>query len=592
MKLWLKRISCLLLVLLCVGIAIGCGVEGNKTPSESTKETTNDSNSVADTTDAETVPPENPVDSAYHYKNAGIEENGLRVAFGVLNETNFFPPNEEVQYYISYAGRKVTGKTGIVTISSDELENDIVQSVVLEGGEVVRGFTPTRNGVYTLNLRISGVDMDFTFDVGVVPPAPTANDLFSWSTQPYIARVYMGRAQIFGQKSVDRQENTIIETVKYMGLNCIREDSIYWSDMQPKGTSKLDFSYLDRLVKTANDNGIDLMYTIGSPPSWSWKDEYKDDEEYCYNVCPKPEYWEEFCKEIALHYKDLPVGNIIWEIWNEPDWEFFHGTKEDFVECLEIAARTIRQYDPDAFIISGGLTACIDDTTDFKWHKPGASSLYLTAAKQLIEEGSLNTYATHLHYPFNNDFFTFLERGIGLAEKNSGIVNNGAFNTESGVCTNDHNLQSQDNVAKALYFRTHGYGGFTVFGFAPYGAEDDAWSIFDGYLQPKKSAVSFTVMLSMIGQATELEKIVSDRSLYADIFYDGTRSVVTVYCDGEEATGRGTLTLPEGKHYDKYDLYGNPSANSDTIVSAGKNVVYLVYEGKVSASDFSYALAD
>ena len=95
-------------------------------------------------------------------------------------------------------------------------------------------------------------------------------------------------------------------------------------------------------------------------------------------------------------------------------------------------------------------------------------------------------------------------------------------------------------------------------------------------------------MLRFVGQATEHETICSDRSLFADIYYDGEKSVVTVYYDGEQKTGKGTLVLPEGKDYTAYNIYGNKKALASNEITASADCVYIVYDGKVSASDFSF----
>ncbi len=581
----------LLFAMLAVSaLLVGCGIKEGKTP-----ETEESNITATDQTEEATDVPvtkdgKDDEPKMYHYKNATYAENGMNLSFGVLNEINLFEPGTDITYYITSSGRKLNGSEAKVTISGEMLEENIVNTITLGGGEKNGSFRPTENGIYTLTLEIDGTDINLSFDIGVVPMAKTSNMNFSWGTQPYFARLYLARnVKVLGQSSMDRSENSMIKTIQYMGFNCIREDSVYWGDMQPTADSEMNFTYTDRLLDLANNHGMTLMYTIGTPPVWAYKDEYKNDTDVCYNVCPKPEYWEEFCRQIAVHYKDKKKNELIWEVWNEPDMEFFYGTKEEYAELLEIAAETIRNNAPDAFIISGGLVSPIGDRSpDCKWYKPGAGTLYLSTAKKLIGKGALNTYATHLHYAFDNNFFDFIDNGIGLAEKASGIVNNGAFNTESGVCTNDDDLQSQDNVAKALWFRTHGYGGFTLFSFSNYAEERDAWSIFNGYLQPRKSVISFTAMLGFVGQAVETEKIADDRSIFADIFYDGENSVVTVYSDGEK-TG-GTLKLPEGREYKKYDLYGNERSAVQNSIQASAKVMYLVYEGRVNASDFSFTV--
>ena len=580
----IKIISFFIAVLLLSVLAfISCGKE--QLPATETTDFPESDSSVSGTIDDNEV-----TTMAYRYKNASFSRNGLRINFGVLNEINLFEPNTDIPFFVNYSGSQCSGRSATIIIAGEDQASSSTIRFEMDGEEYVGSFKASRNGVYRLTLLIDDLDVKLSFRVGVVPRVKTANDSFIFSCQPCVARLYTNRAQVLGQtSSLDRQLNSVLNTIEYMGFNGIREDAIYWMDMQPHQEDKLDLRLFDKLLEQANSHNQALIYIIGTPPFWAYKEEYKDDTDICYNVCPEIEYWEEFCKEIAIHTRDVERGKLIWQIWNEPDGEFFYGTAEEFCERLVVGARTIRKYDPDAYIIGPGLVAPTGLSSDFRWYKD--TVIMAKTVKMLIDEGALDTYAHHLHYPFNNDFFDYMADGIGMAERLSGLVNNGAFNTESGVCSNNKQWCAEENVAKALYFRTKGYKDFTVFSFADSSPDmEDGWSMFNGYLQPNKAAIAYAAMLNMVGQATEYEIISSDRALFATVFHDGNKSVVTVYYDGEEQTPRGELFLPEGRSYKAYDLFGNTKRMSAKSVVADSGCIYLVYDGRISASEFSYNL--
>jgi hypothetical protein len=49
-------------------------------------------------------------------------------------------------------------------------------------------------------------------------------------------------------------------------------------------------------------------------------------------------------------------GVRVWEIWNEPDYEFFwSGGVEEYARLLQVAYLVIKAYDPDATVMMGGL---------------------------------------------------------------------------------------------------------------------------------------------------------------------------------------------------------------------------------------------
>jgi hypothetical protein len=51
------------------------------------------------------------------------------------------------------------------------------------------------------------------------------------------------------------------------------------------------------------------------------------------------------------------TGIRLWEIWNEPDWEWFwNGNAEGFARALKVAFLAIEQADPDAEVMFGGLS--------------------------------------------------------------------------------------------------------------------------------------------------------------------------------------------------------------------------------------------
>lgn len=522
--------------------------------------------------------------------NAVYSWDGVDLAFGVFSQINFFEPGKPVRYGVRGAGNKVAGRDAVVQITCEDCGYFERRPIRLENGITEDAFLPKKNGLYHLKLMPLSLDMVLEFNVAVMPRARRANNRFSFSCQPYLARAITG-ALHFKNCDCRQTEEMLLDIADYMGFNAIREDSIYWSMMQKEPFGEVDFSHTDYLLARCRERGMALHWILMGSVSWAWKDKYKDAEEVCYCVCPKTDMWCDYVGKFVEHYRDYTPDQIFYEIWNEPDWEFFHGTKEEFAEILEATARTVREKDPKAFVFSGGLTAPLNDTADFKWHKKGGATLYLTVAKRLIEEGILNTYATHLHYGFNDLFFAFMDHGIGLAEKASGIVNNGAYNTEAGVSTHDDDLQSRDNVAKTLWFRSHGWGGFTQFAISNFGDDGDGFAIMRDR-NPRKSVVSYTVMIDRIGQAIRHETIADDRSIFADLYYDGNETTVTLFNDSEGGTGTGVLYLPKDCSFRAYDLYGNPMAlPSDGCVTAQAAVVYLVYEGELSADVFSYRTA-
>jgi len=60
------------------------------------------------------------------------------------------------------------------------------------------------------------------------------------------------------------------------------------------------------------------------------------------------------------------VGVRVWEVWNEPDLDlFWSGTQADYARLLKVAYLVIKQVDPSATVMFGGLAYGNPDTEDW-----------------------------------------------------------------------------------------------------------------------------------------------------------------------------------------------------------------------------------
>ncbi|MBU0612525.1 cellulase family glycosylhydrolase [Patescibacteria group bacterium] len=70
---------------------------------------------------------------------------------------------------------------------------------------------------------------------------------------------------------------------------------------------------------------------------------------------PDLDVWEEFVRSVVYRYKDKVEA---WEIWNEPDSPTYltPHNPETYGPILERAYRTIKNIDPEALVLNGGLS--------------------------------------------------------------------------------------------------------------------------------------------------------------------------------------------------------------------------------------------
>ena len=135
-----------------------------------------------------------------------------------------------------------------------------------------------------------------------------------------------------------------IVLMKEAGVAFIRID-LLWADIEPED-NKFVFSKYDYIIEALWNNDIKILGILGYNRS------SKDNE---WKTAPDPDLFSRYAKAIVEHYKDKIK---YWEIWNEPDSEFYwlpqDGLKA-YSEVLKKAYAGIKSTDPTAKVLMGGL---------------------------------------------------------------------------------------------------------------------------------------------------------------------------------------------------------------------------------------------
>jgi hypothetical protein len=124
-----------------------------------------------------------------------------------------------------------------------------------------------------------------------------------------------------------------------------------WRDIEGAGKGVFDWSHTDPIVKMANDEGIDLVIRIDHQPVWAGGG---------YPVNGPPDNLQDladFFTALVTRYK----GRIrAYEVWNEPnlarEWGGRVPDPAGYVQMLEVCYAAIKAADPNAMVISAGLS--------------------------------------------------------------------------------------------------------------------------------------------------------------------------------------------------------------------------------------------
>jgi len=138
--------------------------------------------------------------------------------------------------------------------------------------------------------------------------------------------------------------------IKAAGFGWVKQN-IGWRDVEGARKGTFDWGRVDWIVSECNKLGLDLLVRIDHQPQWAGGN-------YPTNGPPnKIADLGDFLSVMASRYK----GRIrAYEIWNEPnlarEWGGQPPNASQYVALSREAYRRIKQADPNAMVISAGLT--------------------------------------------------------------------------------------------------------------------------------------------------------------------------------------------------------------------------------------------
>lgn len=492
-----------------------------------------------------------------YYLN-GKSDDGL-VLYGVAGSGNLFEPGKDIKVVIDCQNKSFHGKKAEINVASRRIEYNKNWSVELRQGKLSSiAFSSELNGLFTVKIKLPDNEQ-YSFNVAVMPKNKMASDDFYYGIQPYLSRSYTWGEGFWlpncdGEKSID----LMLDAAEYMGVNLVREDNISWGGMQSKAYGPVDLKMQDFIINKINERGMKANIIFGfNADKWSaakrFQDSYESSKGWTY--MPDLDIWKDYATKVANHYKNNT--NILWEIWNEPNWEpFFTGTKEEYFELLESTGKIFKSANPSTYVYMGGLAAAERES----------NLPYYQKAAQLIQSGVIDNYGYHNH----DGYDTYYSRMQSMLDLTASAGLTGGINSESGM----YGLDAGMLACKALYTRASGGDGFVSFAFRKsVTPENDInqYAYFNEYLQPTESVLSYSTVIRFLGNAKFEKSLSSSKNLQIDEYSASGKKILVYYSMGSPTKTQ----LPEGK-YTAYDFVGNKVTFTDKI-TVGLNPIYFVF---------------
>lgn len=186
------------------------------------------------------------------------------------------------------------------------------------------------------------------------------------------------------QAELDRYFGSLRE----LGVRWVRWD-VDWSVIQSAGAENYDWRGTDRVAATADRFGIHSLGIVTYAPGWAKKAGCPAESQ----CAPRDvASFARFAATAADRYRD---SILYWEIWNEPNIPLFWGPKPSakrYAEALRLASDAIRNANPRAVIISGGLAAAGNDPDGSVAPADFVRELYRYGAKDAFDAMAVHPY--------------------------------------------------------------------------------------------------------------------------------------------------------------------------------------------------------
>ncbi len=489
-----------------------------------------------------------------------INGESEKLRFGVIGEGNLFESDDEIKVVIECLDEALDGTRAKISVTSEQtgfnkrgyvkLNFDVPYNIF--------AFSSDKNGIFTVAIELPD-RTKHSFSIGVLPRNEQASDNFYYGIQPYITRAYTwGQGFQLPNYTAVESVDKILDAAQYLGVNLIREDSVGWGAMQSEAYGEVNFTVQDYLVGKVNERGMKYNWILGfNAGKWSAADKYKEnyDESIGWTCPPDENIWSDFASKVAAHYADNT--DILWEIWNEPNWYFFAGTPDEYFSLLENTASIIKSKNPSAYVYSGGL-AVAEKESNLAFYQKSAD---------LMNKNLLDNFGYHNHDGLDN-YYDYMNKTRTLA-KSAGL-SKGGFNSESGVGGAD----AATIACKALYTRSTRASGFVSFAFrktvTPENDIND-FAFFNEYLQPDEAVISYATVIRFLGNADFVKNISNEKNLVIDEYKANGNKIEVYYSLGNKTK----IAAPEGD-YTAFDMYGNEIRVGRKLTICN-TPIYIVY---------------
>jgi large repetitive protein len=155
----------------------------------------------------------------------------------------------------------------------------------------------------------------------------------------------------FGANELQPQTPAALSQAAEAHVGWIRV-GLYWQEIEPTA-GDYHWAAYDSLLAEARQNSLNVLAILAYSTPWcttapsnpSWNPTHYPPEDMG--------DWQSYVAAVVARYKDQVHH---WEVWNEPDLpQFWAGSAAEYARLLAVTYATIKQVDPTATVVLGGL---------------------------------------------------------------------------------------------------------------------------------------------------------------------------------------------------------------------------------------------
>lgn len=152
---------------------------------------------------------------------------------------------------------------------------------------------------------------------------------------------------------VNIAERTNMNLVQDMGFDWVKSFA-WWADIEPKEGRGYNWANVDNVINAAHQHGLKLLLRVERPPAWAR-------EAGTTETGPvRPDQLDAFAAFLDKLVEHARYKVVAYEIWNEPNLDAEWGGRspdpERYVEILKTAYEAIKKRNPQAIVVSAGLS--------------------------------------------------------------------------------------------------------------------------------------------------------------------------------------------------------------------------------------------